>query len=108
MKANEAIEKLKIRQEEMMREANEMERRAKELQAIAECQDPQGGGYRWKVVEVDLSHDKMKANRIRLICERSHVQIDALLNHPQPPLTIMSGDDDIALSDYLSEGDEEE
>ena len=105
MKANEAIDKLKIRQEEMMREANKMARRAKELQAIAECQDT---GYRWKVVEVDLSHDKMKANRIRLICEKSHVQIDALLNHPQPPLTVMSGDDDIALSDYLSEGGEEE
>jgi hypothetical protein len=102
MKANEAIDKLKIRQEEMMREANKMARRAKELQAIAECQDI---GYRWKVVEVDLSHDKMKANRIRLICEKSHVQIDAILINP-PPLTVMTGDEDTELSVYL--GGEEE
>ena len=105
MKANKAIVKLKIKQEEMMREANRMAARAKELQAIAECQE---NGYLWSVVEVDLSHDKMKANRIRLICKKSHVQIDALLNHPQPPLTLMSEDDDIVLSDYLSEGGEEE
>jgi len=105
MKANEAIDKLKIRQEEMMREANRMAMRAQELQAIAECQDPQGGGYRWGVVSVELNDDKMKVNRIRLICKKSHVQIDAVLVNP-PPLTIMSGDEDIELSVYL--GDEEE
>ena len=105
MKADKAIEKLKLRQEQMMREADEMARRAEQLRAIAECQHPQGGGYRWKVLSVELNDDTMKANRIKLICEKSRVQIDAILINP-PPLTVMTGDEDTELSVYL--GVEEE
>ena len=107
MNAQDAIEKLREKQLAMMLEAQKMEQRAEQLQSIAECQDPQGGGYRWQVVRVDLNDDKMKVNRIKLICEKSGVEVEAILVHP-PPLTIADGDDDIELSEFLSERREEE
>ena len=107
MNAKDAIIKLRAKQQEMMLEAQEMEQRAELLQSIAECQDPQGGGYRWGVVRTDLSDDGMRMNRIKLICEKSGVEVDAVLVHP-PPLTIADGDDDIELREFLSERSEEE
>jgi len=105
MNAHEAIEKIIEKQKEMMKQAEEMEKRAEQLQSIAECQDPQGGGYRWSVVRTDLSDDGMRMNRIRLICKKSGVQVDAILVN-SPRLTIADGDDDIELSVFI--GGEEE
>jgi len=109
MKADKAIKKMRQKQEAMMLEAQMMERRASRLQSIAECQDPQGGGYRWVTRRVDLTDDGMKAKRIVLKCAKSGVRIEAILVYP-PPLTIMDDDaeNDIELSEFLSEGDEEE
>ena len=104
MNAQDAIEKLREKQLAMMLEAQKMEQRAEQLQAIAICQDE---GYHWRVVRVDLNDDKMKVNRVKLICKKSGVAVDAVLVHP-PPLTIADGDDDIELSEFLSERREEE
>ena len=104
MKANEAIEKIRRKQEEMMKEAEEMEIRAEQLQAIAECQNPQGGGYQWQVGEVILTEDGMKAKKVELFCYKSHVQIIADLVPPAPLLI----DEETELRDFLSDGDEEE
>ena len=104
MNAQDAIEKLREKQLAMMLEAQKMEQRAEQLQAIAICQDE---GYHWQVVRVDLNDDKMKVNRVKLICEKSGVEVDAVLVHP-PPLTIADGDDDIELSEFLSERSGEE
>ena len=56
-----------------------------------------------------MTDDGMKAKRIVLKCAKSGVRIEAILVHP-PPLTIMDDDaeNDIELSEFLSEGDEEE
>ena len=51
MKADEAIEKLKIKQEQMMKQAKEMTTRANKLKAIAECQE---NGYHWRVCEIEF------------------------------------------------------
>ena len=52
MKANKAIEKLKIKQEEMMREANRMAMRAEKLRSIVEFQD---NPYdEWEVVGLSI------------------------------------------------------
>ena len=112
MNAKDAIEELRERQLAMTLEAQMMEKRASRLQAIAECQDPQGGGYRWVTSRVDLTNDGMKANRIVLKCAKSGVRIEAILVHP-PPLTILDEwEKDIELNEFLSEkreiGDEEE
>lgn len=102
MKANEAIEKLKMKQEQMMKEAEEMERRAEKLKAISVAQD---SGYNWYVQRVDLNDDQMKANRIQLICADTGAKIDAVLVHP-PPITIGSDDEEVELSVFI--GGEEE
>ena len=51
----------------------------------------------------------MKANRIVVKCAKSGVRIEAILVHP-PPLTILDDDaeNDIELSEFLSERREEE
>lgn len=102
MKADEAIEKLKIKQEQMMREAEQMTRRAELLQAIATAQE---NGYNWYVQKVYLSEDQMKVNRIRLISADTGAKIDAILVHP-PPITIGSDDEEVELSVFI--GGEEE
>ena len=106
MNAQDAIEKLREKQLAMMLEAQKMEQRAEQLQAIAICQDE---GYHWQVVRVDLNDDKMKANRIVLKCAKSSVEVDAVLVHP-PPLVMNDeyGYDSIELSEFLSERREEE
>lgn len=109
MNAKDAIEELRQKQEAMMLEAQMMEKRASRLQSIAECQDPQGGGYHWNVQRIDLDNDGMKANRIVIKCAKSGVRIEAILVHPSP-LTILDDDaeNDIELSEFLSERREEE
>ena len=109
MNAQDAIEKLRERQLAMTLEAQMMEKHASRLQSIAECQDPQGGGYHWNVKRIDLDNDGMKANRIVVKCAKSGVRIEAILVHP-PPLTILDDDaeNDIELSEFLSERREEE
>ena len=109
MNAQDAIEELRQKQEAMMLEAQMMEKRASRLQSIAECQDPQGGGYHWNVQRIDLDNDGMKANRIVVKCAKSGVRIEAILVHPTP--LMMSdeyGYDTIELSEFLSERREEE
>ena len=58
MKANKAIEKLKQKQEEMMREANEMARRADKLQRIVEFQNNPYDG--WEVVALLIEDMQVK------------------------------------------------
>ena len=109
MNAQAAIEELRQKQEAMMLEAQMMENRASRLQSIAECQDPQGGGYHWNVQRIDLDNAGMKANRIVVKCAKSGVRIEAILVHPTP--LMMSdeyGYDTIELSEFLSERREEE
>tara|TARA_R100000388_G_scaffold92169_2_gene74878 strand:- start:1262 stop:1570 length:309 start_codon:yes stop_codon:yes gene_type:complete len=100
-KANEAIEKIRRKQEQMMKEAEEMEIRAEQLQSIAECQNR---GYQWQVGKVILTEDGMKAKKVELFCYESHVQIIADLVPPAPLLV----DEKTELRDFLSDGDEEE
>ena len=81
MKANEAIEKLKIKQEQMMREAQIMTERADKLQSIAECQDAQGGGYQWKVSEIEYTDCLMKVKHLRMFCIKTGVSFELKPNH---------------------------
>ena len=71
-----AIEKIKREQEIMMEAALRLEQRTKKLQAIAECQAPNLGGFRWTVDIVDLSISQTNTARVRLICEKSGAVID--------------------------------
>ena len=82
MNTGEAIEIVKREQEVMMEAALKLEKRTEKLQAIAECQAPNLGGFRWVVDIVDLSVDKTNAARVRLICEKSGAVIDfRSINH---------------------------
>jgi len=71
-----AIEKIKREQEIMMEAALRLEQRTRKLQAIAECQAPNLGGFRWTVDIVDLSIGQTNTARVRLICEKSGAVID--------------------------------
>lgn len=71
-----AIEKIKREQEIMMEAALRLEQRTSKLQAIAECQAPNLGGFHWTVDIVDLSISQTNAARVRLICEKSGAVID--------------------------------
>ena len=102
MNAHEAIEKIIQKQKEMMKQAEEMERRAEKLKAISVAQD---SGYNWYVQRVDLNDDQMKVNRIQLICADTGAKVDAVLIHP-PPITIGSGEEEVELSVFI--GGEEE
>ena len=73
---DEALEKVKKEQEIMMVAALKLEKRTEKLQAIAECQAPNLGGFHWFVDMVDLSVDKTNAARVRLICQKSGAIID--------------------------------
>tara|TARA_R100001509_G_scaffold114786_1_gene69838 strand:+ start:299 stop:610 length:312 start_codon:yes stop_codon:yes gene_type:complete len=103
MNAEDAIEKIRKRQQQLIDEAQKMSDRAERLQTIAECQDPQGGGYRWEAVRVDLTGDEMKAERIYLQCAKSGIRIEAIMIHPTPLIV----DQETTLREFL-EGDEEE
>lgn len=101
MKANEAIEKLKQKQRQMMREASEMTYRAEKLQAIAECQDPQGGGYRWIVSEIEYTDCLMKVKHLRLFCTKTEVSFELKANHSDNGL-LMLDNDNMSLEEYIN------
>ena len=116
MKANKAIEQLKLRQEQMMREAHEMTRRAELLQAIAECQDPQGGDYRWYVSEIEYTDCLMAVTHLRIACQKTGVSFELKPNHSDKKYgLLMLDNENMSLEDYINdingkvgEGEEEE
>tara|TARA_A100001201_G_scaffold13925_1_gene16982 strand:- start:515 stop:838 length:324 start_codon:yes stop_codon:yes gene_type:complete len=107
MKANEAIEIIKEKQREMMREAQRMTERADKLQAIAECQDPQGGGYRWHVSEIEYTDCLMKVKHLRMFCVKTGVSFELKPNHSDNKYgLLMLEDENMSLEEFI--GGEEE
>ena len=105
MKANKAIEKLKEKQRQMMREAKEMTYRADKLQAIAECQDPQGGGYQWQVSEIVFTDCLMKVKHLRMFCIKTGVSFELKPNHSDNIYGLLMLDNENAsLEEYINGG----
>tara|TARA_R100001509_G_scaffold163668_1_gene138793 strand:+ start:2775 stop:3083 length:309 start_codon:yes stop_codon:yes gene_type:complete len=102
MKADEAIEIIKEKQKEMMREAQRMTERAEKLQAIAECQE---GGYQWHVSKIEYTDCLMKVKHLRVFCIKTGVSFELIpINDGYPML--MLDDDNMSLKEYI--GGEEE
>lgn len=107
MKADKAIEKLKEKQRQMMKEASEMAQRADKLQAIAECQDSQGGGYQWQVSEIEFTDCLMKVKHLRMFCIKTGVSFELKPNHSDNKYgLLMLDNENMSLEEYI--GGEEE
>ena len=101
MKADKAIEKLKEKQRQMMKEASEMAYRAEKLQAIAECQDPQGGGYQWQVADIIFTDCLMKVKHLRMFCIKTGVSFELKPNHSTNGL-LMLDNENMSLEEYIN------
>lgn len=111
MKAYKAIEKMKEKQRQMMKEASEMAYRADKLQAIAECQDPQGGGYQWQVADIIFTDCLMKVKHLRMFCIKTGVSFELKPNHSDNKYgLLMLDNENKSLEEYINGevGDDEE
>tara|TARA_R100000406_G_scaffold23452_3_gene14917 strand:+ start:3614 stop:3955 length:342 start_codon:yes stop_codon:yes gene_type:complete len=107
LKADEAIEIIKEKQKEMMREAQRMSERADKLQAIAECQDLQGGGYQWQVSEIVFTDCLMKVKHLRMFCVKTGVSFELKPNHSDNKYgLLMLDNENMSLEEFI--GGEEE
>ena len=67
MNPEEALEQLRQKQAEMMRQAQEMEERATRLQMLSECFTR---GFKWRF-EFSIDETETRVGGLRLRCERS-------------------------------------
>ena len=111
MNAKDAIEELRERQLAMTLEAQMMEKRASRLQAIAECQDPQGGGYQWQVADIIYTDCLMKVKHLRMFCIKTGVsfELKPMVVTPEYGL-LMLDNENMSLEEYINGevGDDEE
>jgi|TARA_R100000084_G_C4594884_1_gene120240 hypothetical protein len=89
-----------------MRQAQELAYRADKLQSIAECQDPQGGGYRWVVSEIEYTDDMMKVKHLRMFCPKTGVSFEFRANGVEKYGILMLDNEGVSLEEYV--GGEEE
>tara|TARA_Y100001937_G_C7070274_1_gene308032 strand:+ start:762 stop:1085 length:324 start_codon:yes stop_codon:yes gene_type:complete len=101
MKADEAIEKLKQKQMEMMRQAEAMTWRADKLKAIAECQED---GYRWSISEIEFTDCLMKVKHLRLFCTKTEVSFEVTPINDGFPM-LMLDNDNMSLKEYINDGE---
>jgi len=106
MKANEAIEKLKEKQAQMMREAQRMTERADKLQRIVEFQNNPYEG--WEVVGLQIQDLQAK----NLILKHA---VSGIIIHSESNICLEIHDDNgkpVRVEDYIgseeTEGDDEE
>lgn len=77
--AEEALEQLRIKREEMVREAQEMEDRAALLQKLSACFLQ---GFKWRLAyTVDETEERVGG--IRLVCERSGAWCEHMRGNPK-------------------------